>query len=247
MGLAGSDTSSNGLVFHATVASGSTPNPLSNTSPYGFALVGGEQLPGLAETTNNSDPTGLTFVSDQAVYLVGNYNCVLIPDPSDPTGPQICDPDNWQPASVLADSLNVLSGRLADSLNPSQRCINTNNQIFKTSGTGCGGNALNTRINTAFLAGTDITNSTLTPGYNGGLENYPRFHENWGTITLTYRGSFVSTGLPERVTGRWADQLYGAPNRDWRYEARFNQVKNLPPLSPRFVFLKQEDFSRNFD
>jgi hypothetical protein len=24
--------------------------------------------------------------------------------------------------------------------------------------------------------------------YNGGLENYPRFHEDWGGTTLTYQG-----------------------------------------------------------
>ncbi|WP_237269779.1 hypothetical protein [Synechocystis sp. CACIAM 05] len=219
LGLAASDTSSNGLVFHATVSAGATPNPNTNASPYGFVLVGGRQLPGLAETTNNFDPTGLTFVSDQAVYVVGNYNTV-----------------NWQPASVLADSLNVLS-RLR---------LNNDFQLNKASLTTAPVSE-DTTVNTAFLAGTDITNSTLTPGYNGGLENYPRFHENWGGRTLTYRGSFVSTGLPERVTGRWSNQVYGAPNRDWRYDTRFNNAKNLPPLSPRFVFLKQEGFSRNFD
>ncbi|MCT0252389.1 MULTISPECIES: hypothetical protein [unclassified Synechocystis] len=219
LGLASSDTSSNGLVFHATVSGAATPSPTTSASPYGFVVVGGRQLPGLAETSNNSDPTGLTFVSDQAVYVVGNYNTV-----------------NWQPASVLADSLNVLSGLR----------INNNIQLNKGSTT-TAPVAEDTTVNTAFLAGTDITNSTLTPGYNGGLENYPRFHENWGGRTLTYRGSFVSTGLPERVTGRWSDQVYGAPNRDWRYDTRFNNAKNLPPLSPRFVFLKQEGFSRNFD
>jgi hypothetical protein len=219
MGLAASDTSSNGLVFHASVLSTATPNPLINASLYGFALVGGRQLPGLAEINPSDDPTGLTFVSDQAVYLVGNYNTV-----------------NWQPASILADSLNVLSALR----------INGDIQLNKGSTTTAPASE-DTTVNTAFLSGTDITNSTLTPGYNGGLENYPRFHENWGGRTLTYRGSFVSVGLPERVTGTWANQVYGAPNRDWEYDARFNNAKNLPPLSPRFVFLKQEGFSRNFD
>jgi hypothetical protein len=220
LGLAASDTSSNGLVFHASVLSTANPSPSSNASPYGFALVRGQQLPGLAEINPSDDPTGLTFVSDQAVYLVGNYNTV-----------------NWQPASILADSLNVLSAQRID----------TDIQLDKGSSTGNGPTPENTTVNTAFLSGTDITNSTLTPGYNGGLENYPRFHENWGGITLSYRGSFVSTGLPERVTGTWNNQVYGAPIRDWRYDTRFNNAKNLPPMSPRFVFLKQEGFSRNFD
>jgi hypothetical protein len=232
LGLAASDISNNGLVFHASVLSTANPSPnptLSsvNASPYGFAVVRGRQLPGLAEVGSVTDPTGFTFVTDQAVYIVGNYNTV-----------------NWQPASFLADSLNVLSAQCFSGNGNG----NGNDQIFKVSGTGCGGaNAQNTEINAAFLAGTDITNSTESPGYNGGLENYPRFHENWGGRTLTYRGSFVSTGTPEKVTGLWTNQLYGAPNRDWGYDTRFNNAKNLPPLSPRFVFIKQENFSRSFD
>jgi len=225
LGLAGSDVSSNGLVFHATVtAADATPaNPVTstNSSPYGIALIKGRQLPGLAETSNNSDPTGLTFVSDQAVYLQGDYNSL-----------------NWQPASILADSLSILSNR----------CLNTNDdRIVKATGMGCGGNATETTVNTAFLAGTDITNGS---NYNGGLENYPRLHENWSGINLNYLGSFVSTGTPLRVRTNWpgtGGNHYNAPTRNWGYETRFNQIKNLPPLSPRFVFLKQEDFSRNFD
>jgi hypothetical protein len=48
--------------------------------------------------------------------------------------------------------------------------------------------------------------------YNGGLENYPRFHENWSGVTLIYRGSFVSLNAPQRVDGVWAiDNPYYAP------------------------------------
>jgi hypothetical protein len=228
LGLAGSDTSSNGLVFHATVSlsaapTAALPNPLTTTtSPYGFALIKGRQLPGLAETTNRFDPTGLTFVSDQAVYLQGDYNTV-----------------NWQPASILADSLNILSNRCLDT---------TNDRIVKTSGMGCGGNPTVTSVNTAFLAGTTIT--VPNGAYNGGLENYPRLHENWTGVNLNYLGSFVSTGTPLRVNSNWpgtGGNNYNAPNRNWGYDNRFNNAKNLPPLSPRFVFLKQEGFSRNFD
>lgn len=189
-------------------------------------MVQAQQLPGLAKI-GNSDPTGLTFVSDQAVYVQGDYNTL-----------------NWQPASILADSLNVLSNA----------CLNTNSVIHKASGANCntGNGAAKiaptpTTINSAFLAGTDITNSTAAPGYNGGLENYPRFLEGWGGVLLTYRGSFVSTSTPVHVRGTWSSQLYGAPNRNWDYDTRFNAAENLPPLAPRFVYLKQESFTRNYN
>ncbi|MFM7575008.1 MAG: hypothetical protein ACKO4S_18070, partial [Snowella sp.] len=226
LGLAGSDTSEGGFVFHATINQTTYPSANGNQSPYGFALVQAQQLPGLAKI-GNSDPTGLTFVSDQAVYVQGDYNTV-----------------NWQPASILADSLNVLSNA----------CLNTNSVIHKASGANCntGNGAAKiaptpTTINSAFLAGTDITNSTAAPGYNGGLENYPRFLEGWGGVLLTYRGSFVSTSTPIHVRGTWSSQLYGAPNRNWDYDTQFNAAENLPPLAPRFVYLKQESFTRNYN
>jgi len=226
LGLAGSDISEGGFVFHATIDKTTYTSANGNQSPYGFALVQAQQLLGLAKI-GNSDPTGLTFVSDQAVYVQGDYNTV-----------------NWQPASILADSLNVLSNA----------CLNTNSVIHKASGANCntGNGAAKiaptpTTINSAFLAGTDITNSTAAPGYNGGLENYPRFLEGWGGVLLTYRGSFVSTSTPVHVRGTWSSQAYGAPNRNWDYDTRFNAAENLPPLAPRFVYLKQESFTRNYN
>ena len=229
LGLAASDTSEGGLVFHATVDQTEYTAAGTNDSPYGFALTKGEQLMGLAGTTDNPENTGLTFVSDQAVYVQGDYNTV-----------------NKQPASVLADSLNVLSNS----------CLNQDMTINKKSGKNCNpnindendkDNATPTTINSAFLAGTDVTNSAATSGYNGGLENYPRFAENWSGKTLTYRGSFVSLGTPMHVSGRWSSQKYNAPGRDWEYDLEFNNADNLPPLSPRFVYVKQSSFERYLD
>ncbi|OKH18741.1 hypothetical protein [[Limnothrix rosea] IAM M-220] len=229
LGLAASDTSEGGLVFHGTVDQTAYTDAATNDSPFGFALTQGEQLMGLAGTTDNPENTGLTFVSDQAVYVQGDFNTV-----------------NKQPASVLADSLNVLSNA----------CLNQDMTINKRSGRDCNpdindsgvkSRAEPTTINSAFLAGTDITNSAATSGYNGGLENYPRFAENWSGRTLRYRGSFVSLGTPRYVSGRWSDQKYSAPRRDWEFDLDFNNADNLPPLSPRFVYVKQSSFERYLD
>ena len=119
-------------------------------------------------------------------------------------------------------------------------------------------NASSTTVNAAFLAGTDVTGGEEgAPGrdrgeYNGGLENYPRFHEDWIGATLSYRGSFVSLGAPRHVNGRWCGTgmpcgIYEAPVRAWSFETNFNTASKLPPLSPRFVLLKQELFSRSYE
>jgi hypothetical protein len=51
------------------------------------------------------------------------------------------------------------------------------------------------------------------------------------------------------VNGAWhyGSPQYTAPNRDWGYDTDFNSAENLPPLSPRFVYLKQELFVREFE
>jgi hypothetical protein len=245
LGLAASDRTEGGLVFHLTVNGSTYNNASGNTSPYGFALTRGANLPG-----------PLTIASDQAIYVQGDYNCNVLPldpatnglerrscRPNDTlTAGWEANPDQaatvdriWQPAAVMADSLNVVSNN----------CVNSNNLLD------CGvGNtqpsALSATIYSAFLSGVDTTNGS---SYNGGLENYPRFHENWGGSAgqrLFYRGSFVGLDIPEHVSGRWGNQVYTPPARRWAYEPKFDDPTRLPPLAPRFVYLKQELFVRDF-
>ncbi|WP_189006791.1 hypothetical protein [Deinococcus malanensis] len=104
-------------------------------------------------------------------------------------------------------------------------------------------------MNAAFLAGTDATE----PGrYNGGLENYPRFHESWDGKELRYRGSFVSLGVSAHAKGTWkapcshAGCYYGAPVRNWDYDSRFDDAAYLPPPTTRFVYLRQLLFARDY-
>jgi len=185
LGMAARDTSDDGLVMYLTIDKTFYQNARGNTSPYGFAIVEGNQLPALGSknTFNFNDPTGLTIASDQAIYLQGDYNT-----------------RNKQPASILSDSLNVLSNR----------CFDDNKVIHKLTNRNCNDSTKNnnpkldganqTVINAAFLAGNDLTDGSQ---YNGGLENYPRLHEDWGGTPLRYRGSFVSLGTPNHVSGKW--------------------------------------------
>ena len=222
------DTTEGGLVFHFTVF-----GPQSNTiNNYGVRVRNASTIS--ASIAGAPRPRGLTLVSDQAFYIQGDFNR-----------------DDWIPTAVLADSINILSNNWDDSrsnLTLSQRV------------------ASDTTVNAAFLAGTDTTGGTEGAdgrdrgNYNGGLENYPRFHETWSDKTLTYRGSFVSLGTPRKVNGAWCGtggsgtngvrtsgyNIYNPPIRNWSYDTRFS-LGQLPPLSPRFVYLKQERFLRYFE
>jgi hypothetical protein len=226
LGYAAADDSEGGLVIHTTVDE-NAPDVSTTQSPYGFAITNGKELPGLSTTNAIKDPTGLTIASDQAVYLQGDYNTI-----------------NKQPASVMADSLNVLSNNC---LNEATNLLTCGNGTPGSKTTRKAPDATETVINAAFLSGTDIS----SPGVaNGGLHNFPRLHENWKkTIKLTYRGSMVSLGTPQHVQGVWTDiseWAYTNPQRDYNYDRYFDAFENLPPLTPNLVYLRQEVFSRKF-
>lgn len=281
-GKALDETTDGGLVWFFTVDDSGPGNPniarnvvtppsSQPANNYGIRLYNGSSL-----SSTNGGPVlkGLTVVSDQAVYIQGNYNLV-----------------NKLPAAILSDTINVLSNnwRLDDSnagrfntageldtvvtgstVNTmfnsqplsSNRCIGTNASIGCSAGSPDRA-AIATTINAAFLSGLDIpggANGTATQN-NGitssGVHNYPRFHENWFAptpVSFRYRGSLVALNVPRRVNSPFcgsfsqlaACNIYEPPNRDWDFDTDFNDAAKLPPLTPRAVYLKQDAFTRNF-
>jgi hypothetical protein len=214
------DSSDGGLVIFASVQ-GPDSNGINN---YGVRIFDSAAL---GFNTALPDPTGLTVVSDQAIYVEGDYNSV-----------------NKAPAAVIGDSVNVLSQNWET---PSGSYKNDQKSRLPLSLVNRG--AGTTTINSAFLAGVDRT--VAGGAYNGGLENYPRFHEYWTNIYFNYRGSFVSFGTPQHVNGPWCGtggtcNIYNPPVRNWDYDTAFNNAANLPPLTPRIVYLQQLLFSQKF-
>ncbi len=233
------DSSEGGLVLHFSV---SGPNSASQNSRYGVRI---RNAPTLQSTVVGAPQVrGMTVVSDQGVYTWGNYNST-----------------SWIPAAILADTFNPLSGNWYDAPHATNEApcsgglyCSRNTNIGRDPVTGSNRVATTTSVYTAVLAGTDTTGGVEGTGgqggaYNGGLENYPRFHEYWSNITFAYLGSFVSLNRPRHSSGAWVygDRFYTAPIRTWDYDTRFNNAANLPPLTPRFVYLRQELFVRDFE
>lgn len=211
------DSSEGGLVFHFTVKG---PNSAIAANNYGVRIRNATKL----QSTNSGAPTvrGMTVVSDQAIYTWGNFNST-----------------QKIPAAIMGDVYNALS----TAWNDANDTLAVNSRV-----------AANTTVYAAILAGTDTTGGVEGSGgqggaYNGGLENYPRFHENWSGKTFTYLGSFVSLNNPRHQSGSWiyGAPQYTAPNRNWGYDTDFNDAAKLPPLTPRFVYLRQELFVRDYD
>ena len=154
----------------------------------------------------------LTVVSNDPVYIQGDYN-------KD-------DPDNGyikKPAGIICDAVNILSNSWGDSHN------NFSNR-----------SASNTEVDAAFISGI-VPTPDGGGNYSGGLENYPRLHENWSGKTLKIRGSFVELWESSIAQGQWhyGNPIYTAPVRDWDYDTDFNNSSNLPPFTPFAVEIEK--------
>lgn len=228
------DTSDDGLVLYLTV-DGPDSNSLNN---YGVRVFGSANLPIPGGIGMVADPSGVTVVSDQAVYVLGDYNRGTV-NPGDLPR---------QPAAFLGDSFNVLSANYWPLPCPDPCPANDAQSPLPLSDPLRA--ATSTRINAAILAATDETPSGAIGQYSGGLENLPRLHEDWSGRSFTYLGSLVSLGEPKHVDGRWCGgggcNTYVRPQRNWNFEAAFNDAANLPPLTPRFVYVQQAFFAEDF-
>lgn len=125
---------------------------------------------------------------------------------------------NKKGAAVIGDAVNLLS-----------------NSWDGSKSKGALPKASDTTFNVAVITGN---RPTAGNSYNGGLENLPRFHENWSGRRATINGSFVNTWFSEVATGNWkyGGDRYQAPKRDWSYDEDFNDFNNLPPFTPLAVW-----------
>ncbi len=170
---------------------------------------------------------GLTFASDNPVYIQGDYNTGALP-PSNlgtytqPTGTGYTK----QPSSIVADAVSVLSNAWVDANSFSS----LSSRI-----------ASNTTVNTAIIAGIV---PSANGNYSGGAENYPRFLEDWTNKSLTYYGSMVELYQSQQATGIWGkSNVYSPPLREWFFDTDFQT--NTPPGSIMIVnYMKQRWFQQ---
>ena len=124
-------------------------------------------------------------------------------------------------ASIIADAVNVLSNAWTT----------TTQDPATTLGSRV---ASNTIYNFAMLSGQVPT--VLNSYYSGGMENYPRFHEDWAGKTCNYRGSFVNLYNSAMAKQRWGkDNVYSPPDRLWAFDKDFETFSKLPPFFPMAV------------
>ena len=101
-----------------------------------------------------------------------------------------------------------------------------------------------TTVNAAFLTG--LVTTTMTSD-SGGVENFPRFLEDWTGINFTYNGSMVCMFSSRVATGLWLGigstyDIYNPPNRNWAWDQNFSYSDKLPPATPALELLVRSNW-----
>jgi len=156
---------------------------------------------------------GLTVISPHPVYTLGHYNC--------PNAAHLGTTNTTAtaPASIVADAITILSS-----------AWNDNNGLSMSLASRV---PVPTTVNAAFVAGIVQTSKAL--GYSGGVENFPRFLEDWANkIVSTYNGSMVVMFESKHATKPWVNigTYYNPPVRNWSFDTNFRDPLRLPPATP---------------
>ena len=172
---------------------------LSSYQP-GVRVIFGQTLPA----------SGLTIVTPNPLYVVGNYN---VP----PSLQGTTNTSKSVPAALIGDAITILSDQWTDNDGDGALGVRM---------------ASSTTINAALLGGIVRTGNGY---YSGGLENFPRLLEDWTGKTLTINGSFVALFESKTAKAPWGypDNVYRPPQqRKWSFDPKLNTLAGRPPSTP---------------
>ncbi|MGZ0657206.1 hypothetical protein ACWPKS_16515 [Coraliomargarita sp. W4R72] len=224
----------NGVVYVDFPQENSSSTRLDNVNPAisgrAVKLVNGGIIPN-PEFAQADDIYGMTLATNQMMYVEGNYNADGDLNTGSPTEPD--DPINFSkegyeaPAALVADSITFLSVNWDDE-------DSTHSMSDRR--------AANTEVSAAVLTGLVPSGEYGSKSYSGGVENFPRFLENWASRTIQIRGSLVALFESEVGTRGWGySDVYNAPRREWGFHSKFGEGY-LPPGTPNTRRYRGIDF-----
>lgn len=200
-------------------------NPANPATDYvALRLRGGARLP---RPSVSSDTGGVSIVTNRPMYVLGDFNTTV-----------------WRPAALMADAITFLSNPATAAMTGCVALTTGWCDAMQTPGAAYR-TPRATTVNAAILAGHSPTSCDWqragcgTPVYGGGLENFPRFLENWSgnSVVFTYTGSLVSLFANQYSHGLWGNSsnggpYYSAPVRNWQFDINFRFPQRLPPGTP---------------
>lgn len=171
---------------------------------------------------------GLTVASENPVYIQGNWNA----NANNFNGPHVA-------TAIMADAVTLLSNdwndraSLQDPHDQSPRAASQTGYRF------------------AVIAGkgrsfAHVNGTYQDFGTDGGAHNFLRYLENWGGVTLNYRGSIASFFFSRQATGTYkcCEDVYSPPARGYNFDTEFLTPALLPPRTPMFRDVNTTGFAQ---
>lgn len=159
-------------------------------------------------------PNGLTVATGRPLYVWKDYN------QTNSANLGTANTSTTRPASLVGDAITILSDSWTDANSTSP----VGSRVASA-----------TTVNAAFLTGAV---DTTLGHYSGGMENFPRFLETWGSANVfTYNGSMIKMFPSLYATNAWNNNnnIYSPPKRNWAYDVNFDDPTRLPPKTPSLL------------
>ncbi|MGE0039565.1 MAG: hypothetical protein AB7H88_14355 [Vicinamibacterales bacterium] len=182
-------------------------------------------------TLGNLPADGLTIVSENPVYVQGDYNA---------NSSGFGDPH--APAAIMADAVTLLSNTWNQARTVggvTYQHGDTRSLVFPYS-PGSRKAASTTWYRFATIAGKGrafphISGNYQDYGTDGGVHNFLRMLEDWD-VTLNYRGSIASFYYNRQAVSPYkcCTTVYGPPTRGYNFDTDFLDPLLLPPKTPMF-------------
>ena len=165
---------------------------------------------------------GLTVATPNPLYIWGNFN-VTTDAVAGHYSTNVNDTTYTLPCSMNGDAITMLSSAWLDA----NSGLDLSHRIAAT-----------TTANAAILAG--IVPTGTANNYSGGVENFPRFLEDWSNKTFWYNGSMVVLFDSRTATAPWgASGVYSPPSRNWAFDKNFYDITKMPPATPQILFMER--------
>ena len=217
-----------------------------STTLNGVRIINATATPTYNDPSGN--PLGFTVVSDNGVYVQGDYNTAQI---------TVGGVQQSNPSGIMGDAVTALS----EGWNPANSGLPIANRQATPSTQGLAGNhAPGMEIDAAILTGNTPTNTTVSPVIkSGGAQNLVRLMEDWytptttpaGGLQLTVNGSMGQLFSSKYFQGPWVgtgtmpgignDRVYYQPHaRNFTYDLHFQS--HTPAGSPVVTKFHKGDF-----
>ncbi len=138
-----------------------------------------------------------------------------------------------QPAAVMTDAMYFLSNNWQYS-----NATQSKGLSYRTTSA--------TEVNVSFVTG-DVAPDISAKNHQGGLENLPRFLEDWKGRELKIRGSMIQMWRSQHATGDYSyGKYYTAPSRNWGFDTDLTDPSKLPPGTPSIRVFQRIGWKQEF-